>query len=197
MSSIPLWVWPLSVCLAAWIFRRSVLGAGVAEVGRPLGAASASTAIGPPGPAPRLPFALPLLPNGSAAAAAFISWCSRLRNRPADPQRITVCARKALGPHQQLFVVRVQNREYTVLSQTGATPLLLSAQTAPGEAGPAASTQPQQPFPLAGGRTATRRPMLSRAKSPGETQRRRHSMLVPRRIVAPGARRFLANGVSR
>lgn len=129
----PLWAWPVAVCLAAWLFRRWALGRTDA------------------GFRFRLPGTLPLVssiltrrgggerpPRGASPRAEnpgererASHWWNLFGSRKTDLQRITVGARKTLGPQLQFLILCAGNREYHVLSQAGAAPLVLSTRILP------------------------------------------------------------------
>lgn len=122
------WIWPVLVCLAAWLFRRHVLvneGAGSRfrlpggsmrfSSPRPGRAADAHSAGG----------SIPQ-PENLDGNARRAHWWSFITGRTAASERVSVRARKALGPQLQFLVLCVGNREYHILSQAGAAPLVLS-----------------------------------------------------------------------
>ena len=125
---VPLWVWPVVVCLTAWLFRRIMLGAG--NVGFRVPWLDLSSllppAVGRSGKVSTQSTSLHR-EERSSFVPSLARWWDRFGNRTAAPQLVTVRARKSLGPQQQVFILRVENREYHVLSQLGVVPLVLSA----------------------------------------------------------------------
>lgn len=132
-----LWFWPAVVCLCAWLFRRHVLSGNAGGFRLPA----------------RLPRCFTDAASFDSAAAKAISGSGGLREpssvmapdsmwrrlfgavakfRALDPgtetpASITVCARKTVGPQQQLAVIHAGNREYHILFQPAAPPLVLYA----------------------------------------------------------------------
>ena len=130
-GKVPLWVWPTVVCLMAWLFRRVWLGAGAvgfripwlnrsplfpSQIGR-------SRKARPPASAQE--------EERTSGKPPLVRWWNLFRTRTAVPQLITIRARKTLGPQQQVFILRMEHREYHVLSQAGVVPLVLSTRTLP------------------------------------------------------------------
>lgn len=152
----PLWVWPIIVCLLAWLFRRVWLGAGAvgfripwlnrsplfpSQIGR-------SRKGRPP--------ASPQEEERASAKPPLARWWNLFRTRTAVPQLITIRARKTLGPQQQVFILRMEHREYHVLSQAGVAPLVLSTRTLPS---PGLTTAQAK---MNGSKSASRSPRLFR-----------------------------------
>jgi hypothetical protein len=128
---LPVWFWPLLVCLGAWLFRRWMLRGAFSPVDRrgPSGTGwmlSVRKAT-PSGPTKPLPIAgwMPdsLLRRLSTSLAGL--W-HRTGSHGAGPDPIAVLGRRVVGPQQQVLVVRAGDQEHTVLLQGGAPALLLS-----------------------------------------------------------------------
>lgn len=124
----PAWIWPVLVCLAAWLFRRHVLvneGAGFRF--RLLGGSMRISSHRPGGVANGHPAGgrtpRPVNLDGEARR---VHWWNSFIGRAATSERVSVRARKALSPQLQFLILGIGNREYHILSQAGAAPLVLS-----------------------------------------------------------------------
>jgi hypothetical protein len=128
---LPVWFWPLLVCLAAWLFRRWMLRGENSMAGR----------AGPIGPG-WIAFTPKATPSGATMPLRSGGWMPdgllrRLSeslaglwhltgSRNVATDQIAVLGRRMVGPQQQVLVIRAGDEEHTLLLQGGGPALLLS-----------------------------------------------------------------------
>lgn len=154
MAWFPIWIWPLAVCFAAWLFRRLVQRTGLSQrlglmrgTGRepatgPLPNGGKSGGVGGDATAPvsvRLAaWALGTRASlfegssiegprsaGHTLRALLANLWRKASGGGAVSSRITVLERRTLGPQQQLVLVKVGSREHTLLLQSPGPSLVL------------------------------------------------------------------------
>lgn len=127
--AVPVWIWPLAVCFAAWLFRCCVRGAS-APVSRSRFREGWSLFFADiPGRPGRAPSPAPSQPGGGDPdePPRATPWWKFFGNCAPGPERIEIRARKTLGPQLQFLVLSAGDWEYHVLAQAGAAPQTLSA----------------------------------------------------------------------
>jgi hypothetical protein len=151
---LPVWFWPLLVCLAAWLFRRWMLRGEISLAGRParsgrgwMVSARKATSPGTAEPSRRGAW----MPDGllRRLTESLAGLWQFTGGRGAVNDGIAVLGRRMVGPQQQVLILRAGDHEHTVLLQGGGPALLLSSRPVKVD-GP----REQRPFRRVRGRAA-------------------------------------------